>query len=112
MDDADAILILDNIFIKEKPLFTKIIIENKEYSLNEINKIEIKISFTPLEKEFGYKIINITFVYSETEETHYIEVISGINTGILFPGIGKTRDIIFQEEGKYKIEIIINKLLS
>ena len=105
MDKECAILNLDHFFINEKPLFTKIIIDNKEYVLNKMNETEIKIPFNPLEMEFGLKNVSITFVYSENTETHYFEIIPGVNTGFIFPNIGKTRDIIFPDEGQYKIEI-------
>ena len=101
----EAKIILNYIFENEEPDFLKIIIEKKEYKLEDMNKKEIVIKFNDIEVELGTKIIEIEFKYINIPETHYCEISPGNNYGILFPFKGYTRDIIFPEDQTYKVEI-------
>jgi len=101
----EAKIILNYIFENEEPDFLKIIIEKKEYKLEDMNKKEILIKFNDIEVELGSKIIEIEFKYINIPETHYCEISPGNNYGILFPFKGYTRDIIFPEDQTYKAEI-------
>ena len=51
-------LSLNYIFENKNPIFSKVIIENREYSLEEVNHREIQINFTEIEEELGSKILN------------------------------------------------------
>ena len=97
---------INYIFENLEPDFDKILIENKEYSLGEVNNKEIKINFSEMEKELGSKILAMTLKNSVENSIHYFEVIPGINYGILFPTQGNTRDLIFLDDEVYKVEII------
>jgi hypothetical protein len=101
----ESILFLDYIFTNQKPCFIKIIIENKDYAFEEVIHKNLEITFNEIEKELGFKILKMTFKYPYGQKDHNFEMISGINTGILFPGIGKTCDIIFSKNETYKVEI-------
>ena len=46
-------LSLNYIFENKNPTFSKVIIENREYSLEEVNNREIQINFTEIEEELG-----------------------------------------------------------
>lgn len=106
MEKKEATLILDYIFDDIKPNFKKILLENKEYKLEEINKKEIKIEFNDIESELCSKVITMILLYDYgNEDKHKFELIPGINKGILFPFSGTTRDIILTENQAYKIEI-------
>ena len=105
-ETKESILKLKYIFEKEKSLIEKVKIEEKEYLFDEIIDKEIKIKFNEIEKELGSKILKMYLINSYINEEHNFGIISGINNGILFPGIGYTRDIIFPENGTYKVEII------
>ena len=108
---SEAILFLNYIFEDIKPFYSKIIIEKKEYKLEEVNKKNILIKFNDIETELGSKIINITFSFSEEKkEPFYCEIIPGMNKGILFPYLGSIHDIIFPENQTYKIEIIQDEI--
>ena len=102
----EAKLILDYIFENEQPDFLKIIIEKKEYKLEDVNKKQIVIKFNEIEKEFGSKIIEIELEYIYyPADTFHCEILPGNNYGILFPNRGFLRDIIFQEDQTYKVEV-------
>ena len=100
----ESILYLDYIFTNQKPFFNKIVIENKEYSFEEAKNKNLEITFSDIEKELG-KILKMALKHPYGQKDHNFEMISGINTGILFPGIGKTCDIIFSKNETYKVEI-------
>ena len=104
---VEATLLLDYLFNNIKPSFSKILIDKKEYPLEEVNKKEIKIKFNEIEKELGYKAIELGFIYEDNKKEIYeCEVIPGINNGILLPLKGTLRDIILPENNKkYKINI-------
>ena len=101
----EAKLILDYIFEDVKPKFTKIIIEKKEYKLEDVNKKEIVIKFNDIETELGSKIIEIEFKYKTSPRTHHCEISPGNNYGILLPSKGFISDIIFPEDQAYKVEV-------
>ena len=102
----EAKIILNYIFENEEPdYFLKILIEKKEYKLEEVNKKEIAIKFNDIEVELGSKIIEIELIYINSHETHPCEILPGNNYGILFPYKGYTRDIIFPEDQAYKVEV-------
>jgi len=101
----ESILYLDYIFTNQKPFFNKIVIENKEYSFEEAKNKNLEITFSDIEKELGSKILKMALKHPYGQKDHNFEMISGINIGILFPGIGNTRDIIFPEVETYKVEI-------
>ena len=103
----EAKLILNYIYENEEPFFLKIIIEKKEYKLEDVNKKEIVIQFDEIEAELGSKIIEIGFKYLNSPITLYCEISPGDNYGILFPGRGYISDIIFPEDKTYKAEIKI-----
>ena len=106
MEKKEAILIFDYIFDEIKPNFIKIIFENKEYKLEEINKKELKIEFNDIESEMCSKVVTMILLYNYgNKDIHTFEVIPGINKGIMFPFSGTTRDIILTENQTYKIEI-------
>ena len=69
---SEAILFLNYIFEDIKPFYSKIIIEKKEYKLEEVNKKNILIKFNDIETELGSKIINITFSFSEKKKNLFI----------------------------------------
>ena len=101
-------LLLNYIFENQKAIFSKILIENKEYSLEEVNHKEIKINFTEIEEEIGSKILNISLKNQYKNKIQNLEIISGENVGVLFPTLGNTRDIIFPKNkyDKLKVKII------
>ena len=101
----EAKLILNYIFENEEPDFLNIIIEKKEYKLEDVNKKEIFIKFNEIEEEFGSKIIEIELEYIYYSNTFHCEILPGNNYGILFPIKGYIRDIVFQEDQTYKVEI-------
>ena len=101
-------LLLNYIFENKNPIFSKVLIENKEYSLEEVNHKEIKINFTEIEEELGSKILNFSLKSAIENYIQNFEIISDKNTGILFPTLGYTRDLIFPKNiyDKLKIKII------
>ena len=101
-------LLLNYIFENQKPIFSKILIDNKEYSLEEVNHKEIEINFNEIEKEIGSKILNIKLINEFSDDIQNFEIIEDKNTGILFPNFGCIRDIIFPliKNDKIKIKII------
>ena len=102
----EAKIILNYIFENEEPdYFLKILIEKKEYKLEEVNKKEIAIKFNDIEVELGSKIIEIELIYINSHNTHHCEILPGNNYGILFPYKGYIRDIIFPEDQAYKVEV-------
>ena len=101
---------INYIFENLEPDFDKILIENKEYSLGEVNNKEIKINFSEMEKELGSKILAMTLKNSVENSIHYFEVIPGINYGILFPTQGNTRDLIFPDDEVYKVKYYVHYL--
>ena len=106
MEGKEAILKLNYIFDNIQPNFHKIIIENQEFNIEEVNNKEIKIKFNDIESEIFSKIVKLQLIFKKNQSIHKFEVIPGINSGILFPSIGLTRDFIFPENQKYKINII------
>ena len=88
-------LSLNYIFENKNPTFSKVIIENREYSLEEVNNREIQINFTEIEEELGSKILNVRLKNPYDNIIQNFEIISDKNTGILFPTLGCTRDLIF-----------------
>ena len=101
----EAKIISDYIFEEVKPKFTKIIIEKKEYKLEDVNKKEIVIKFNDIETELGSKIIEIGFEYKNSPRTHHCEISPGYNYGILLPSKGFISDIIFPGDQVYKVEV-------
>ena len=104
---VEATIFLDYLFKNIKPYFSKILIDKKEYLLEEVDKKEIKIKFNDIEEELGYKTIKIGFINEDnTKEMSECDIIPGINNGILLPLQGTLRDIILPENNKkYKINI-------
>ena len=105
--NKEAILILKNIFYPKENIFKKVIIEDQEYKLDEIDEKPITIKFNEYESELCSKIVKIIFKYEgQDDEEQIFEVIPGITNGILFPNHGGVvRDIIFMEEQNYKVKI-------
>ena len=105
----EAAILLDYLFNNIEPSFSKVLIDKKEYQLEEVDKKEIKIKFNEIEEEQGYKTIELGFInkYNEKDIFH-CEIKPGINNGILFPFGGSLRDIILPENKNYKINIMFN----
>ena len=101
----EAKIILNYIFENIEPDFLKIIIEKKEYKLEDVNKKEIVIKFNDIETELGSKIIEIGFKFKTSPRTHHCEISPGYNYGILLPSKGFISDIIFPGDQAYKVEI-------
>ena len=101
----EPMLLIDYIFDDIKPDMDEIFIENKKYLIKEIINKNMNINFNEYEKELGSKILSMTLKNQCSERTHYFEVISGVNVGILFPSFGDTRDIIFPDDKEYKVKI-------
>ena len=80
-----------------------IIIEKKKYELKE--DLSIELDFNEFESELCLKVVNLELVRKRKKVLYYFEVIPGINNAILFKNFGKTRDLIFNENKKTKIEI-------
>ena len=105
----EAKLILNYIFENMKPDFLKIIIDNDEYKIEDLNKKEIVIKFNEIEEQLGSKILEIKFINEYNQESYYCEILPGNNYGILFPYEGFMRDIIFPEDQVYKIKLRIGE---
>ena len=105
---VEATIFLDYLFKNIKPYFSKILIDKKEYLLEEVDKKEIKIKFNDIEEELGYKTIKIGFINEDnTKEMFECDIIPGINNGILLPLQGILRDIILPENNNnYKINLV------
>ena len=105
---VEATIFLDYLFKNIKPYFSKILIDKKEYLLEEVDKKEIKIKFNDIEEELGYKTIKIGFINEDnTKEMFECDIIPGINNGILLPLQGTLRDIILPENNNnYKINLV------
>ena len=105
----EAKLILNYIFENMKPDFLKIIIDNDEYKIEDLNKKEIVIKFNEIEEQLGSKILEIKFINEYNQESYYCEILPGNNYGILFPYEGFMRDIIFPEDQVYKVKLRIGE---
>ena len=105
----EAKLILNYIFENIKPDFLKIIIDNDEYKIEDLNKKEIVIKFNEIEEQLGSKILEIKFINEYNQESYYCEILPGNNYGILFPYEGFMRDIIFPEDQVYKVKLRIGE---
>ena len=105
---VEATIFLDYLFKNIKPYFSKILIDKKEYLLEEVDKKEIKIKFNDIEEELGYKTIKIGFINEDnTKKMFECDIIPGINNGILLPLQGTLRDIILPENNNnYKINLV------
>lgn len=104
----ETILSFNYIFENIKPNFKKISVENKEYPIENLKDLKIKITFNDIELELCSKIVSLTLIFGdrdEDKESHYFEVIPGNLTGILFPSWGYTRDIIFSDNNNYNVKI-------
>ena len=104
----EAILSFNYIFENIKPNFKKISVENKEYPIENLKDLKIKITFNDIESELCSKIVSLTLIFGdrdEDKESHYFEVIPGNLTGILFSSWGYTRDIIFSDNNNYNVKI-------
>ena len=107
LDNKESTLLLDYIFDDKEASFNKILIENKEYLIESLNKKKIKINFNEIENELGSKILNISLINQYIKDDHhYCEIVPGTNHGILFPSLGYTIDIIFPENKTFKVKII------
>ena len=100
-----AELILKVIDLKNS-LFDKIIVDKKEYKLEE--KMKICIDFDEYESEMCSKIVSLEILHKRKNSLHNFEIIEGVNYGLLFTLEGKTRDLILYEDIEYKIEISSN----
>ena len=80
-----------------------IILEGKKYELKE--NLSIGLDFNEFESELCLKVINLELACKRKKFLYNFEVIPGINNAILFKGVGKTRDLIFNENNEIKIEI-------
>ena len=105
----EAKLILNYIFENIKPDFLKIIIDNDEYKIEDLNKKEIVIKFNEIEEQLGSKILEIKFINEYNKEIYFCEILPGNNYGILFPYEGFMRDIIFPEDQVYKVKLRIGE---
>ena len=105
-------LSLNYIFENKNPTFSKVIIENREYSLEEVNNREIQINFTEIEEELGSKILNVRLKNPYDNIIQNFEIISDKNTGILFPTLGCTRDLIFPKNISEKLKVKIISTLD
>ena len=66
----EAKLILNYIFESIKPDFLKIIIDNDEYKIEDLNKKEIVIKFNEIEEQLGSKILEIKFINEYNQESY------------------------------------------
>ena len=107
-ENKETILSFNYIFENIKPKFNKILVENKEYPIENLKDLKIRIKFNDIESELCTKVVNLTLIFGDGDddkESHDFEVIPGDLTGILFPSWGYTRDLIFSDNNNYNVEI-------
>ena len=107
-ENKETILSFNYLFENIKPKFNKISVENKEYPIENLKDLKIRIKFNDIESELCTKVVNLTLIFGDGDddkESHDFEVIPGNLTGILFPSWGYTRDLIFSDNNNYNVEI-------
>ena len=106
---VEATLLLNYLFEFQKPQFLNIVIDKKEFYLEDVNNKEIKIAFNDIEAEIKSKTIKISLIYKNKINEFNCEIIPGINEGILFPFSGVLRDVVLPENQNYKVEFEYDK---
>ena len=100
-----ATFIIKSIFFQNaNSSLKKVIVDNIEYEYSLEKEIQIK--FNEIEFEIGIKTVNIKLEFNGNYENHFFEIMKGTKIyGYLLPNIGKTLDILLNEQSKVNSKI-------
>ena len=67
-ENKETILSFNYLFENIKPKFNKIFVENKEYPIENLKDLKIRIKFNDIESELCTKVVNLTLIFGDGDD--------------------------------------------